>query len=68
MRLFLDRETAMLSKFCSFSHYSWSPEHPSVASDQDAKWNEELKQEEAQANVKPDIGEILSEKPILKVR
>ena len=45
------------------------PENPSVASDQDGKWNEELKQEEAQPNVKPDIGEIVSEKPrcILKL-
>ena len=56
----------MLSKFCSFSYYSWSPENPSIASDQDAKWNEELKQEEAQANVKPDVGEIISEKSIFK--
>ena len=63
----MDRETAMLKFYC-FSYYCWSPENLSVASDQDAKWNEELKQEEAQANVKPDIGEILSEKPILKVR
>ena len=56
----------MLSKFCSFSYYSWSPEHSSVASDQDAKWNEELKQDKAQANVKPDVGEIISEKSIFK--
>ena len=45
----MDRETAMLKFYC-FTYYCWSPENLSVASDQDAKWNEELKQEEAQAN------------------
>ena len=37
------------------------PENSRVASDKDGKWNKDLKEKECQADVKPDIGEALSE-------
>ena len=37
------------------------PENSKVASDENGKWNKDLKEKECQADVKPDIGEALSE-------